>query len=161
MHQQQGYSLLEILIVIAIIGIIASFALPQYQQYQTKKQLLNAQTSLQNTLTLIKQTELYEPQLIQQLNNQTLTAIANGQAINCSSCPQTQTTPPSEVLTHYTLGGRVADGNYYLYALAQQDNQPSVLINQFAQSQICPSPDAVIAYINGNTQACEHKSTSN
>lgn len=50
---QKGFTLIELMIVVAIIGILAAIAIPQYQNYVTKSQVTRVVGELGNLRTLV------------------------------------------------------------------------------------------------------------
>ena len=50
---QQGFTLIELMIVVAIIGILAAVAIPQYQDYTKKAKVANALTSVDAVKTAV------------------------------------------------------------------------------------------------------------
>ena len=54
-HRAQGFSLIELMIVVAIIGISAAIALPSYQDYVTRSRIADATTGLANRRVQMEQ----------------------------------------------------------------------------------------------------------
>jgi type IV pilus assembly protein PilA len=98
MRAQKGFTLIELMIVVAIIGILAAIALPQYQNYTARAQVAEAMTLLGGLKTPVVDI-----------------AGSSGLANACSTAPAgtaPSTTPAGALATSngYTLAGKYVSG---------------------------------------------------
>lgn len=55
MNKQKGFNLIELMIVVAVIGILASIAMPAYTDYVTRGKLVEASTQLSDARVKLEQ----------------------------------------------------------------------------------------------------------
>ena len=51
MKKQQGFTLIELMIVVAIIGVLSAIAVPAYQNYVTKSEMSSAMATMKALIT--------------------------------------------------------------------------------------------------------------
>ena len=109
-----GFTLIELMVVIAIVGILAAVGYPSYLQYVTKSNRTAAQ---QFMLKIANREEQYilDARAYTDITGLGLTAPAETTGkYTFTAVANNAATPPSYVITATATGGQTSDGNLTL-----------------------------------------------
>ncbi len=145
MRKNQGFTLIELMIVVAIIGILAAISLPQYQNYMTKSKLVEAVTDLDAAKIAV--TEVFQTAAAFPLtaNSPVATLGTNAKFVTAVTYTQTSATAASIVATIGNTGSTLVDGKFVgLFGTGNADGTVT-WIGGTAATAAATAPGAVTA----------------
>lgn len=95
-----GFTLIEMMIVVAIIGILASLAIPKYGKYMEKTRVVSAQGEMRSITTVLEEYNIENARYPESLDDEEL------------ELPQKYLTDPWDMPYNYEADGR----SYILYS---------------------------------------------
>lgn len=107
---QKGFTLIELMIVVAIVAILAAIAYPSYQQYVIKGKRNAAQSLMLDIANREKQYLLDARTYTTTLSDLGITTLPIEVSPNYTIGIATGTAPPSFTITATPIGGQASDG---------------------------------------------------
>lgn len=115
MHRTKGFSLIELMIAVAIVAILASIAYPSYQNYVIRSNRAEAQqvlmnlSSLQGQYMLDNRTYAVGSTALTALTGSSTTTVDGTYTVTVT--PNAPTTPPTYTITATPKSGTIQDGD--------------------------------------------------